>query len=309
MPEMDHGEVLIVGAGPVGLTLAIDLAWRGIDVTVVEKRAAAEPPEPKCNHVAARSMEIFRRLGLAEKVRNAGLPADYPHDVSYRTTFAGRELTRIPIPCRRDRYTSRDGPDCNWPTPEPPHRINQIFLEPILFEHAAGQVRIQLVNRTLVEDVSIEENSASVVLRDLETGAARRASCRYLVGCDGARSVVRKAIGAELVGDAIVQRVQSTYIRAPDLVRRQICERVGHRGHQSQAVRHGLCHRRVRTMAGPQLLEAGRDRLRKSGSRRLYSYHPRRRRRFRITHHLQGGLVWPSADRKPVSRPLGFPRG
>jgi 2-polyprenyl-6-methoxyphenol hydroxylase-like FAD-dependent oxidoreductase len=62
-------------------------------------------------------------------------------------------------------------------------------------------------------------------VRDLETGSARRASYRYLIGCDGARSVVRKAIGAELVGDAIVQRVQSTYIRAPDLIRRQNCER------------------------------------------------------------------------------------
>jgi 2-polyprenyl-6-methoxyphenol hydroxylase-like FAD-dependent oxidoreductase len=225
MNEMDHGEVLIVGAGPVGLTLAIDLAWRGINVTVIEKRAAAEPPEPKCNHVAARSMEIFRRLGLSEKVRNAGLPADYPHDISYRTTFTGRELTRIPIPCRRDRFTSKDGPDCNWPTPEPPHRINQIFLEPILFEHAAAEARIHIVNRTLVEDLSIEDDSASVVLRDLETGAARRASCRYLIGCDGARSVVRKAIGAELVGDAVIQRVQSTYIRAPDLISRQLCER------------------------------------------------------------------------------------
>jgi hypothetical protein len=45
--------------------------------------------------------------------------------------------------------------------------------------------------------------------------------CRYLIGCDGARSVVRKAIGAELAGDAVVQRVQSTYIRAPDLIDRQ----------------------------------------------------------------------------------------
>jgi hypothetical protein len=179
MAEMDHGEVLIVGAGPVGLTLAIDLAWRGINVTVIEKRAAAEPPEPKCNHVAARSMEIFRRLGLAEKVRNAGLPADYPHDISYRTTFTGCELTRIPIPCRRDRFTSKHGPDCNWPTPEPPHRINQIFLEPILFEHAAAQARIHIVNRALVEDVSIDDDSVSVVVRDLETGSARRASYRY----------------------------------------------------------------------------------------------------------------------------------
>ena len=220
-----HSDVLIVGAGPVGLTLAIDLAWRGIDVTVVETRAPGAPPEPKCNHVAARSMEIFRRLGVAEKVRDAGLPADYPHDISYRTTFTGQELTRILIPCRRDRFTRKDGPDCNWPTPEPPHRINQIFLEPILFEHAAAQPRIRIISRTVVEDVRIEDNSASADLRDLQTGAVRRLSCRYLVGCDGARSVVRKAIGAELTGDAVVQRVQSTYIRAPDLIHRQLHER------------------------------------------------------------------------------------
>ncbi len=225
MPDTIHCDVLIVGAGPVGLTLAIDLAWRGIGVTVVETRAPAAQPEPKCNHVAARTMEVFRRLGLAEKVRNAGLPADYPHDISYRTTFTGAELTRIPIPCRRDRFTRLDGPDCNWPTPEPPHRINQIFLEPILFEHAAHQPRIHIINRTSVEDVGIEDNSASAALRDLETGAIRRLGCRYLVGCDGARSVVRRAIGAELAGDAIVQRVQSTYIRAPGLINRQIHER------------------------------------------------------------------------------------
>jgi 2-polyprenyl-6-methoxyphenol hydroxylase-like FAD-dependent oxidoreductase len=225
MPELIETDVLIVGAGPVGLTLAIDLAWRGIDVTVVETRAPAAPPEPKCNHVAARTMEIFRRLGLADKVRNAGLPADYPHDIAYRTTFTGQELTRIPIPCRRDRFTAKDGPDCNWPTPEPPHRINQIFLEPILFEHAAAQPRICIVNRTSVEQAVVEDTSARVTLRDLGTGAVRGLNCRYLIGCDGARSVVRKAIGAELAGDAVVQRVQSTYIRAPDLIGRQHHER------------------------------------------------------------------------------------
>src|ERR1700730_7479325 len=187
---MTESDVLIVGAGPVGLTLAIDLAWRGIGVTVVETRAPAEPPEPKCNHVAARTMEVCRRLGIAEKLRNAGLPADYPHDISYRTSFTGQELTRIKIPCRRDRFTAKDGPDCNWPTPEPPHRINQIFLEPILFEHAAAQPRIRIINRTSADDVVIEENSASVALRDLDTGAFRRMDCRFLVGCDGARSAV-----------------------------------------------------------------------------------------------------------------------
>jgi 2-polyprenyl-6-methoxyphenol hydroxylase-like FAD-dependent oxidoreductase len=218
---MTELNVLIVGAGPVGLTLAIDLAWRGIDVTIAETRARAAPPEPKCNHVAARTMEIFRRLGVADAVRNAGLPADYAHDISYRTSFTGQELTRIPIPCRRDRFTMTDGPDCNWPTPEPPHRINQIFLEPILFEHAAAQPRIRIINRTSVEDVMVKDDSATVSLRDLDSGTTQRVKCRYLIGCDGARSVVRKAIGAELSGDAIIQRVQSTYIRAPGLIDRQ----------------------------------------------------------------------------------------
>jgi 2-polyprenyl-6-methoxyphenol hydroxylase-like FAD-dependent oxidoreductase len=218
---MNESNVLIVGAGPVGLTLAIDLAWRGISVTVVETRARAAPPEPKCNHVAARTMEIFRRLGIAQKIRNAGLPADYPHDISYRTSFTGQELTRIRIPCRRDRFTATDAADSNWPTPEPPHRINQIFLEPILFEHAASQSRITLINRSSVEDVVIEDTCADVSVRNLDNGELSRINCRFLVGCDGARSIVRKAIGAEFSGDAIIQRVQSTFIRAPGLIDRQ----------------------------------------------------------------------------------------
>ena len=71
--------VLIVGAGPVGLSLAMDLARRGVLVTLVEVRAAGEPPSVRCNHVSARSMETFRRLGIAGVVRDAGLPADYPN--------------------------------------------------------------------------------------------------------------------------------------------------------------------------------------------------------------------------------------
>ena len=69
-----HTDVLIVGAGPVGLTLAMDLASRGISVVIAEIRHYAEPPSVKCNHVAARTMEQFRRLGVAHKLRDAGLP-------------------------------------------------------------------------------------------------------------------------------------------------------------------------------------------------------------------------------------------
>ena len=113
-------DVLVVGAGPVGLTLAMDLAARGVQVTLAETRHYAEPPNVKCNHVAARTMERFRRLGVAHKLRAAGLPADYPNDVVFRTSVCGLELTRIPIPGRAERYTSQEGPDTWWPTPEPP---------------------------------------------------------------------------------------------------------------------------------------------------------------------------------------------
>lgn len=210
-------DVLVVGAGPVGLTMAMDLAARGVKVIVAEIRRYAEPPNVKCNHVAARTMERFRRLGVAHKLRNAGLPADYPNDVAFRTSVCGMELTRIPIPGRAERYTSREGPDTGWPTPEPPHRINQLFLEPILLEHAAAQPGVTLLNRTQLTRFAQEEGYVDAVVLDLDTQQERSIRARYLVGCDGGSSAVRKAIGAKLEGTPVIQRVQSTYIRAPQL--------------------------------------------------------------------------------------------
>ena len=209
--------VLIVGGGPVGLTLAMDLAWRGVDVVVAEMRPPGEPPSVKCNHVSARSMEIFRRLGIAEKVRNTGLPADYPNDCAYRTSATGIELSRIPIPCRNERFTAKDGPDGWWPTPEPPHRINQIFLEPLLFQHAASLPRVRILSRTMVEDFEQDAGGVTAAARDLDSGEQFAIRCRYVIGCDGGKSTVRRKIGANLEGTPVVQRVQSTYLRAPDL--------------------------------------------------------------------------------------------
>jgi len=103
MSARDDTEVLVVGGGPVGLSLGMDLAKRGIYVTLAEMRAAGELPIVRCNHVSARSMEIFRRLSIASAVREAGLPPEYPNDVAFRTTATGIELARIRIPCRAER--------------------------------------------------------------------------------------------------------------------------------------------------------------------------------------------------------------
>ena len=230
--------MLIVGAGPVGLTLAIDLAWRGIDVTVAETRARAAPPEPKCNHVAARTMEIFRRLGVADKVRDAGLPADYPHDISYRTSFTGQELTRIPIPCRRDRFTMTDGPDCNWPTPEPPHRINQIFLEPILFEHAAASraSASSTASRSRTSWWRILPRASACAISTATR--VRRLSCRYP---DRLR---RRALGGPQGDRRRALRRRRHPARAVDLYPRA-------RPDRSPAARARLGHRRRSIRAAP----------------------------------------------------------
>jgi 2-polyprenyl-6-methoxyphenol hydroxylase-like FAD-dependent oxidoreductase len=211
-------DVVIIGAGPVGLTFAMDLAQRGVRVTVLELRERGEPPSVKCNHVSARSMELFRRLGFVGQVRNAGLPEDYPHDIAFRTTMIGRELARILIPCRRDRYSSTEGPDTGWPTPEGPHRINQLFLEPILFEQAWQTPGVTILNRTQFERLTQNDDGVVASARNLDSGEALTVHARFLVGCDGGRSEVRRQIGARLAGDAVVQRVQSTYIRAPKLL-------------------------------------------------------------------------------------------
>ena len=210
--------VLIVGAGPVGLSLAMDLTRRGVRVMLVEMRAAGEPPSVRCNHVSARTMETFRRLGIARNVRDAGLPADYPNDVAFRTAATGVEMARIPIPCRAERYWAKDGPDTWWPTPEPPHRINQIYLEPVLFACAAATPGLRILNRTRVFDFEQCEDGVLAIAEDLDSRESFQISARYVIGCDGAHSEMRHKIGVRLSGDATVVQVQSTYIHAPDLL-------------------------------------------------------------------------------------------
>jgi 2-polyprenyl-6-methoxyphenol hydroxylase-like FAD-dependent oxidoreductase len=210
--------VLIVGGGPVGLTLAIDLAWRGIDVVVAERRPADDPPDVKCGQIGARSMEIFRRLGLADKLRGIGPPADYPNDIVSATSVTGIELSRIPIPARGERGTlAAVGPDTVWPTPEHTHRCNQKFFEPVLVAHAAAQPRIRLLHRTEITDIAQDGQDVTASAVDLDSGTRSTIECDYLVGCDGASSLVRKSIGSEFVGIPVLQHAQSFHIRAPQL--------------------------------------------------------------------------------------------
>ena len=213
-------EVIIVGAGPAGMVAAMDLDARGISTIVLERRRFLQLPSVKSNHVSARTMERFRMLGIADSVRKAGLPVAHSHDVSFRTTVTGHELSRIPIPSSSERFSSKVGPDTQWATPEPPHRINQTYLEPILMKHLATLPNVQLMNETEMTSFTQGDNRVSVHARSVDGAGKFEFTAQYLIGCDGGSSMVRKAIGSQFRGDGVLQEVQSTCIRAPRLIER-----------------------------------------------------------------------------------------
>ena len=246
-------DVLVIGAGPVGLTVAMDLASRGVQVSIVELRHRGEPPNVKCNHVSARSMEIFRRLGVAK-----GAAQQPGCRLIIRTT--SRIGPRRPgSNCRASTFpavpratpTSPDRTAGGRPR-SPPHRINQLYLEPVLFNHTEALPGVRILNCTAVTGFVQDDCSITATVRDLETDESREIKARYLIGCDGGKSETRRAIGAKLSGEAVVQRVQSTFIRAPSLLGlMQAKPGLGDILDQSAPQRQHVCDRWPRDLADP----------------------------------------------------------
>lgn len=212
---MFDADIIVVGAGPVGMCAAIEAGRRGRHVLMLERREAENPAGAKCNTVAARSMETFRLLGVADEVAEAGLPDDFPTDVICATSVTGPELTRLELPSRRERGKPRFG-HTMWRAAEPMVRISQIYLEPILKRAMLATPGVTAHFGAEVTEVVQDTNGVSVTAT-LADGAERRFRAQYLIGCDGGRSLVRKTIGAKLTGDAEIARTRSTLISAPDL--------------------------------------------------------------------------------------------
>jgi 2-polyprenyl-6-methoxyphenol hydroxylase-like FAD-dependent oxidoreductase len=215
--EPSHAPVLIAGSGPVGMTLALDLADRGIDVLVLEQ-SMSPTDNPRCNTTNARSMEYFRRLGLADAIRRAGLPLDHASDVVYCTNLVGWELARFRF-SSSGQVLDRTAPEfAEWATPEPQHRVSQIFLEPILERALLAHPRVTLRRGMRVEGAEQDADTVRVTASDVATGEREAFTADYLVGCDGGNSVVRKSIGAVLEGDSrVAERRVSVYFRSEKL--------------------------------------------------------------------------------------------
>ena len=217
--------IAIVGGGPAGLMLAIELGCRDVPCVLFEK--APDPPRlPKANATSARTMEHYRRRGFAQRVRALGLPPDYPQDIVYRTRLTGPEMTRFRIPSRnqtaRQEWHGDYGAD-RWPTPELPHRAQQMFIEAILREEAARYPSVNAFFGVEVNAIEQDADGVTIATREAAGGRGTRYRARYVIGCDGPRSVVRKAMGTAYEGHSAERRdflggqMLTLYIRAPAL--------------------------------------------------------------------------------------------
>jgi len=199
---MNKTDVAIVGGGPAGLMLAIELGCRGIDCVLIEENLNA-PAFPKANATSARTMEHYRRRGLSVAMRATGLVADHPQDITYCTRLAGRELTRFSIPSRSEALHQTSFGDYGedaWPTPELPHRGNQMLMEPILRAHLATLPSVKLMLGCRATALSQNNEEVGLEIINAATQEVSRLSARYTVGCDGPRSMVRKSIGIKFGG-------------------------------------------------------------------------------------------------------------
>ncbi len=212
---MEKG-VIVAGAGPVGLVAAMDLAWRGIPVTVLEQRNDEAPAHPRCNTTSARTMELLRRLGCHEAYRACGLRADYPNDVTYSTGLTGVEFARYHLPAAgAGALAERVAHDGGWHSAERPHRATQFYLERVLRAHAQSFELIDL--RFCHEVVGVQQTGGEVRVetRHSETGVTETLSAAYVMACDGGRSAVRKAVGIEMLGGYTgLGRMQSVVFRS-----------------------------------------------------------------------------------------------
>ena len=202
--------VLIVGAGPVGLSLAIELGHRSIPCVIVERNdRVGYAPRAKTTNV--RTREHMRRWGIADQLKAASpLGPDYPSNIVFCTRLSGFPLTRFEnamycAPGRNPLYSEHS----QW--------IPQYAVEEIMRAHAQSLPGVEI--RFNTELLSFDQDAAGVSakLRNLNGGAVQTLRGDYRVGADGARSIVREGIGARMEGKYGLSRNYNVVFRAPGL--------------------------------------------------------------------------------------------
>ena len=192
MSDRNATQVLIVGAGPVGLTLAIELGLRGVECIIVE-RGDGVLRVPRMSSVSARGMEFCRRWGIADTVRDAVWPRNYPSDFVYVSTMIGEELARLRVPSYDDRVGKLDY------SPEGGAVCPQIYFDFIVAAKAKSVPGVSIRYGIKLESFEQDASGVQAVVSDVE-GTEMTIAADYLIGCDGAGGTVRRQLGIALDG-------------------------------------------------------------------------------------------------------------
>lgn len=208
---MTETDVLVVGGGPVGLSLACELGWRGVHCLVVEQKPEfADDPVAKVNLVNARSMEFCRRWGIEKEVRHAGFPDDYPMTVVFATSMRGKLIARIPYPSMGEQQPHPASPTNR-------QRIPQDLLDGALRRAAQRFESVEAWFESRVE--SFSQNEEGVEVQVVRGGRQETVRAKYLAGADGAGSRVRRALGIGLTGEGDINVSCGIYFRSRHLWR------------------------------------------------------------------------------------------
>lgn len=212
---MINTDVLVVGGGPTGLTLAIDLGRRGIRCILVEQK---EAPAflPKMERINARSMEIFRRMGLSQKIRAAGLRSDVPMDVYIIEAMNKPPLLRLPYPSVQQALVDNRATNDGSAPIEAYQLISQYTLEPLLKEVAESIPSVSV--RFGCEYLSSKQDQSGVTAQiKCADGAQETIRALYMVGCDGGASRVRRDLGIKLRGEGNLLQLRQALFRCDEL--------------------------------------------------------------------------------------------
>lgn len=215
-PPVIKVPVLIAGGGPVGLTLAIELGLQGTACLVVERN---DKPRhlPKMELCNARSMEIYRRLGLAEAIRGVGYPADASMDIFVTTSMQGPPLAHLHYPSSAQMTDAIAATDDGTAPREAYQRISQYTLEPLLRRSAEAVPGVDVRFGT---ELTAFAQDGDGVTAELRTSAGEPVSVRadYLVGADGGRSIVRQLLGVPLQGVTPPNDMWNCFFRSDNLI-------------------------------------------------------------------------------------------